>query len=132
MKRVPAQGIIGETASADTGSGAIAEIASGAGTGGWCAQQFTDEGGTNHWTVGRKGPDGRYVWSAAAHDAADAEKMGLDRSGNLATAGTVTAGTGLRLKSVALLATPIDGLFEYDGANLYFTVGTTRKQVTLT
>jgi hypothetical protein len=43
-----------------------------------------------------------------------------------------TAGMGpLKLTAGALLAAPEDGLFEYDGTNLFFTVGATRKTVTL-
>lgn len=43
--------------------------------------------------------------------------------------GTLAA---IRIKPAsALLATPIDGAFEYDGTHLYFTIGTTRHTVTL-
>lgn len=48
-------------------------------------------------------------------------------------AGTATAGTGpLKLTSGTNLTTPENGTFEYDGTNLYFTTGGTRKTVTLT
>lgn len=47
-------------------------------------------------------------------------------------AGTATANTApLKLTSGVNLTTPEDGSFEYDGVNLYFTVGSTRKTVTL-
>jgi len=47
-------------------------------------------------------------------------------------AGTATAGTApLKLTSGTNLTTPEDGAFEFDGANLYFTVGGVRKTVTL-
>lgn len=37
----------------------------------------------------------------------------------------------IRLRSSALYGSPTDGTFEYDGTNLYFSVGTTRYKVTL-
>lgn len=44
--------------------------------------------------------------------------------------GTLAA---IRIKpAAALLPTPLNGALEYDGTNLYFTIGTTRKIVTLT
>ena len=47
-------------------------------------------------------------------------------------AGTATAGTApLKLTSGTKLTTPEDGAFEFDGTNLYFTVGGVRKTVTL-
>lgn len=47
-------------------------------------------------------------------------------------AGTATAGTGpLKLTAGTNLTTPENGTFEYDGTNLYFTVGGVRKTVTL-
>lgn len=47
-------------------------------------------------------------------------------------AGTATAGTApLKLTSGTNLTTPENGAFEYDGTNLYFTTGGTRKTVTL-
>ena len=47
-------------------------------------------------------------------------------------AGTATAGTApLKLTSGTNLTTPENGTFEYDGTNLYFTVGGVRKTVTL-
>ena len=47
-------------------------------------------------------------------------------------AGTATAGTGpLKLTSGTNLTTPEDGVFEYNGTDLFFTVGSTRKTVTL-
>lgn len=47
-------------------------------------------------------------------------------------AGSATAGTApLKLKSGTNLTTPENGTFEYDGTNLYFTVGGVRKTVTL-
>jgi len=47
-------------------------------------------------------------------------------------AGTATAGTApLKLTSGTNLTTPEDGTLEYDGTNLYFTTGGTRKTVTL-
>jgi hypothetical protein len=46
------------------------------------------------------------------------------------TPGTAAIGP-LRLHPGTLVTTPVDGLFEYDGTNLYFTVGATRKTVTL-
>ena len=48
-------------------------------------------------------------------------------------AGTATAGTApLKLTSGTNLSTPENGAFEFDGTNLYFTVGGVRKTVTLT
>lgn len=48
-------------------------------------------------------------------------------------AGTATAGTApLKLTSGTNLTTPENGAFEFDGTNLYFTVGGVRKTVTLT
>lgn len=48
------------------------------------------------------------------------------------TAGTASAGTApIKLTAGTNLTTPEDGVFEYDGTNLYFTVGSTRKTVTL-
>lgn len=35
------------------------------------------------------------------------------------------------VKPTKLLTSPQDGLLEYDGTHLYFTIGTTRKTVTL-
>jgi len=47
-------------------------------------------------------------------------------------AGTASAGTApLKLTSGTNLTTPEDGTFEFDGTNLYFTVGGVRKTVTL-
>lgn len=47
-------------------------------------------------------------------------------------AGTATAGTApLKLTSGINLTTPENGTFEFDGTNLYFTVGGVRKTVTL-
>lgn len=47
-------------------------------------------------------------------------------------AGTATAGTApIKLTSGTNLTTPENGTFEYDGTNLYFTVGGVRKTVTL-
>lgn len=47
-------------------------------------------------------------------------------------AGTATAGTApLKLRAGTNLTTPENGAFEYDGTNLYFTVGGVRKTVTL-
>ena len=47
-------------------------------------------------------------------------------------AGTATAETApLKLTSGTNLTTPEDGAFEFDGTNLYFTVGGVRKTVTL-
>jgi hypothetical protein len=47
-------------------------------------------------------------------------------------AGTATANTApLKLTSGVNLTTPEDGAFEFDGTNLYFTVGGVRKTVTL-
>jgi hypothetical protein len=47
-------------------------------------------------------------------------------------AGTATAGTApIKLTSGVNLTTPEDGTLEYDGTNLYFTVGSTRKTFTL-
>lgn len=47
-------------------------------------------------------------------------------------AGTAAAGTApLKLAVGVNLAVPEDGAFEYDGANLFFTVGAVRKTVTL-
>lgn len=47
-------------------------------------------------------------------------------------AGTATANTApLKLTSGTNLTTPEDGAFEFDGTNLYFTVGGVRKTVTL-
>jgi hypothetical protein len=47
-------------------------------------------------------------------------------------AGTATAGTApLKLTSGTNLTTPENGTFEFDGTNLYFTVGGVRKTVTL-
>ena len=47
-------------------------------------------------------------------------------------AGTATAGTApLKLRAGTNLTTPENGAFEYDGTNLYFTVGGVRKIVTL-
>jgi hypothetical protein len=47
-------------------------------------------------------------------------------------AGTATAGTApLKLRSGTNLTTPENGAFEFDGTNLYFTVGGVRKIVTL-
>jgi hypothetical protein len=49
-----------------------------------------------------------------------------------ASAGTATAGTApLKLTAGTNLTTPEAGAFEFDGTNLYFTVGSTRKTVTL-
>jgi hypothetical protein len=47
-----------------------------------------------------------------------------------ASSGAVGMGP-LKLTEGTLLAVPEDGLFEYDGTNLFFTVGATRKTVTL-
>jgi hypothetical protein len=48
-------------------------------------------------------------------------------------AGTATANTApLKLTSGTNLTTPENGAFEFDGTNLYFTVGGVRKIVTLT
>lgn len=48
------------------------------------------------------------------------------------SAGTATAGTApLKLTSGTNLTTPENGAFEFDGTNLYFTVGGVRKTVTL-
>lgn len=38
----------------------------------------------------------------------------------------------IKFRSGTLRPVPLDGVLEYDGTNLYFTVGTTRKTVTLT
>lgn len=38
----------------------------------------------------------------------------------------------IKFRSGTLRPTPLDGVLEYDGTNLYFTVGTTRKTITLT
>lgn len=47
-------------------------------------------------------------------------------------AGTATAGTApVKLTSGVNLTTPEDGTIEYDGSNLYFTVGATRKTIGL-
>jgi hypothetical protein len=47
-------------------------------------------------------------------------------------AGTATAGTApLKLTSGTNMTTPEAGAFEFDGTNLYFTIGSTRKTVTL-
>lgn len=47
-------------------------------------------------------------------------------------AGTATAGTApLKLTSGTNLTTPENGTFEYDGTNLYFTVGGVRKTIQL-
>jgi hypothetical protein len=47
-------------------------------------------------------------------------------------AGTATAGTApLKLRAGTNLTTPENGAFEYDGTNLYFTVGGVRKTVVL-
>jgi hypothetical protein len=47
-------------------------------------------------------------------------------------AGTATANTApLKLTSGTNLTTPENGAFEFDGTNLYFTTGGTRKTVTL-
>ena len=47
-------------------------------------------------------------------------------------AGTATAGTApIKLTAGTNLGTPEDGAFEFDGTNLYFTVGGVRKTVTL-
>lgn len=55
------------------------------------------------------------------------------KSGQLKLAAGVAAVGGAPLKFVAgtNLTTPEDGTMEFDGANLYFTVGGTRKTVTL-
>jgi hypothetical protein len=37
----------------------------------------------------------------------------------------------LKLTPAALLATPEDGALEYNGVNLFFTVGSVRKQIQL-
>jgi len=48
-------------------------------------------------------------------------------------AGTATANTApLKLTSGVNLTTVEDGAFEFDGTNLFFTVGGVRKTVTLT
>lgn len=47
--------------------------------------------------------------------------------------GTATGGTApLKLTAGTNMTTPEDGAFEFDGTNLYFTVGAVRKTVTLT
>jgi hypothetical protein len=47
-------------------------------------------------------------------------------------AGTASAGTApLKLTAGTNLTTPESGAFEFDGTNLYFTVGGVRKTVTL-
>jgi hypothetical protein len=46
------------------------------------------------------------------------------------TPGTAALGP-LRLNAGTNVTTPLNGLFEFDGTNLYFTVGGTRKTVTL-
>lgn len=46
------------------------------------------------------------------------------------TGGTTTLAP-LRIRSGTNLTTPVDGVLEYNGTNLYFTVGSTRKMVTL-
>jgi hypothetical protein len=51
---------------------------------------------------------------------------------HISKAGTATAGTApLKLTSGTNLTTPENGAFEFDGTNLYFTVGGVRKTVTL-
>lgn len=48
-------------------------------------------------------------------------------------AGTTAAGTApIKLVAGPLMTTPEDGAMEYDGTNLYFTIGSTRKLVNLT
>lgn len=64
-------------------------------------------------------------------------RIGISVSAPLAKlhigAGTTTvAPIRINSSSGVLLTTPMNGCFEYDGTNLYFTVGTTRKTVTLT
>ena len=39
--------------------------------------------------------------------------------------------SSLAIRNSVLRPTPQDGLLEYDGTHLYFTIGTTRKTVTL-
>jgi hypothetical protein len=62
--------------------------------------------------------------------------MGIQLSGATAkihiAAGSAAAGTApIKLTSGTNLTTPEDGTFEFDGTNLYFTVGGVRKTVTL-
>jgi hypothetical protein len=71
------------------------------------------------------------------------EKVSIDKDGKIgigisatalihAKAGTATAGTApLKLTAWTNLTTPESGAFEFDGTNLYFTVGGVRKMVTL-
>jgi hypothetical protein len=40
--------------------------------------------------------------------------------------------TPIKFRSASLKPSPIDGMFEYDGTDVYFTIGTTRKKFTLT
>jgi hypothetical protein len=52
---------------------------------------------------------------------------------NMGTAKTSTLEVTdtMQLDPHTVLTTPVNGTFEYDGTNLYFTVGATRKTVTL-
>ena len=65
------------------------------------------------------------------------ENVGVDVSVPTARmhlpAGTATAGTApIKLTSGINLTTPENGVFEFDGTNLYFTSGGTRKTITMT
>ena len=52
-----------------------------------------------------------------------------DGSGNASIAGVLTAKTGVKLAHAALVTPPQDGLLEFDGTHLYFTIGTTRSVI---
>ena len=96
---------------------------------------ITGNANTNSWPIyfGVSNPsNGRVV----AMTIDNTTNVGIGQSSPTAylhlKAGTATAGTApLKLTSGTNLTTPENGTFEYDGTNLYFTVGGVRKTVTL-
>lgn len=80
-------------------------------------------------------PTGNYAIYADSDNSYFGAKVGMGVTPTAVLhlkAGTASANTApLKLTSGTNMTTAEDGAFEYDGTNLYFTVGSTRKTVTL-
>lgn len=84
--------------------------------------------GTNKWNIYQEGNAPNWLSGDSYHGTS----VAVPSARSHYAAQTATAGTApIKLTAGTLLGTPETGAFEFDGTNLYFTVGGVRKTVTL-